>query len=63
MGSVPVLGRAPEGGNGLEKFHVQRSLAGYSPWGHKELDLATKTTTIQIYTDRYRYKHKDTEKT
>ena len=20
----------------LEKFHGQRSLAGYSPWGHKE---------------------------
>ena len=20
------------------KFHGQRSLAGYSPWGHKELD-------------------------
>ena len=20
-----------------EKFHGQRSLAGYSPWGHKEL--------------------------
>ena len=20
------------------KFHRQRSLAGYSPWGHKELD-------------------------
>ena len=21
------------------KFHGQRSLAGYSPWGHKELDM------------------------
>ena len=21
-----------------EKFHGQRSLVGYSPWGHKELD-------------------------
>ena len=21
------------------KFHQQRSLAGYSPWGHKELDM------------------------
>ena len=63
MGSVPVMGRSPEEGNGLEKFHVQRSLAGYSPRGCKELDLVTKTTTtIQIYTDRYRYKHKDTDK-
>ena len=23
-----------------EKFHGQRSLAGYSPWGHKKSDLA-----------------------
>ena len=23
----------------LGKFHGQRSLAGYSPWGHKELDM------------------------
>ena len=22
----------------LGEFHGQRSLAGYSPWGHKELD-------------------------
>ena len=22
-----------------EKFHGQRSLAGYSPWDHKELDM------------------------
>ena len=21
------------------EFHGQRSLAGYSPWGHKELDM------------------------
>ena len=35
----------PGGGHGnpfqyscLENLHGQRSLAGYSPWGHKELD-------------------------
>ena len=30
------------------KSHGQRSLAGYSPWGHKELgqDLATKRRQI-----------------
>ena len=30
------------------KSHGQRSLAGYSPWGHKELgqDLATKRQQI-----------------
>ena len=38
MSSTPVLGRSPGVGNGntlqyscLEKFHGQRSLAGYSP--------------------------------
>ena len=25
------------------KFHGQRSLAGYSPWGHKELDMTEHT--------------------
>ena len=34
-------------GNPLQLFlpgksHDQRSLAGYSPWGHKGLDIATK---------------------
>ena len=45
LGSVPGLGRSPGEGNGyplqysgLENSHGQRSLAGYSPWGHKELD-------------------------
>ena len=44
-GSIPGLGRSPGGGNGnpppvllSEKFHGERSLAGYSPWGCKELD-------------------------
>ena len=32
---IPGLGRAPEEGNSSlpGKFHGQRSLAGYSPWG------------------------------
>ena len=45
-GSIPGLRRSPRDGNGnplqyscLEKFHGQRSLAGYSPWGHKESDM------------------------
>ena len=44
LGSIPGLGRSP-GGHGnplqyscLENPHGQRSLAGYSPWGRKELD-------------------------
>ena len=42
-GLIPRSGRSPGGGNGnplqyvfLEKSHWQRSLAGWSPWGHKE---------------------------
>ena len=27
------------------KFHGQRSLAGYSPWGHKELDMTGQLST------------------
>ena len=25
----------------LGKFHGERSLAGYSPWGHEESDMST----------------------
>ena len=32
----------------LEKPHRQRSLAGYSPWGHRELDM-TEQLTLYIY--------------
>ena len=44
-GSPPGSGRPPGGGNGnplqyscLGDPPGQRSLAGYSPWGHKEAD-------------------------
>ena len=43
MGSIPGLGRSPGKGNGNPlqySCHGQRSLAGYSPWGHKESDRA-----------------------
>ena len=30
------------------KFHVQRSLSGYSPWGHKESDT-TEWARTHIY--------------
>ena len=30
-------------------FHGQRSLAGYSPWGYKELDMIKRLSTIFIY--------------
>ena len=43
-GLIPGLGRSPGEGNGnlLQYSGLEnskdRSLAGYSPWGHKELD-------------------------
>ena len=49
-GSVPVSGRSPGGGHGnplqcscLENPHAERSLAGYSPGDHKELDTMAVT--------------------
>ena len=48
VGSIPVSGRSPGGGNGnplqyscLEKLHGQRSLVGYSPWGRTRLGTNT----------------------
>ena len=49
MGTIPGLGRSPEGGHDnplqyscLENPHGQRSLAGYSPRGHKKLDVTER---------------------
>ena len=46
LGLIPGLGRFPGGGHGnplqyscLENSQGQRSLAGYSPLGQKELDM------------------------
>ena len=45
LGSIPGLGRSPGGGHGNPLQYSclenpgQRSLAGYSPWVHKELDI------------------------
>ena len=30
------------------EFHGQRSLAGYSPWGHKESDMTEQLTRKEI---------------
>ena len=53
--STPESGRSPGGGNGNPlqyscwyNSHGQRSLVGYSPWGHKELDR-TEWTHTHIY--------------
>ena len=53
-GSIPELGRSPRGGHGnplqysyLENLHGQRSLAGCTPWGHKELDMTEQLSIAQ----------------
>ena len=51
----PVSGRFPGGGNGNLPFllpgesHGQRSLVGYSPQCHKELDTTQHTRTTDLY--------------
>ena len=54
LDSVSGLGRSPGGGHGnplqyscLENLHGQRSLAGYSPWGYKELDMTKRLSSQQ----------------
>ena len=49
---IPELGRSPGGGHGnplqyscMENPCGQRSLAGYSPWGLKELDTTEQLST------------------
>ena len=51
-GVIPGLGRSPGGGHGnplqyscLENPRGQRSLAAYSPWGRKELDMTEQLST------------------
>ena len=69
LGSIPGLGWSLGGGHGnplqyscLENPHGQRSLEGYSPWGHKQLDTTEWLSTAQhiIFssgTQRVRWPH------
>ena len=58
-GSIPELGRSPGGRNGKSliflpgKFHGQRSLADYSPWGHKESDTTDELMNTHTHTHRW----------
>ena len=36
------------------KFHGQRSLAGYSPWGHKELAMTVELTQLVDFSFTFR---------
>ena len=52
LGSIPGSGRSPGGGRTWQstpiflpgEFQGQRSLAGYSPWGHRESDTTEQLT-------------------
>ena len=51
-GSVPVSGKIPWSKKWQPppvflpgKFHGQRSLVGYCPWGHKEWDMTEQLST------------------
>ena len=65
LGSIPWLGRSPGGGRGnpiqfscLKNPHEQRSLEGYSPWGHKKSD-----STEQLSTQHTQFKPNSINKT
>ena len=54
LGSVPGFGRSPGVGKWQPtpvflpgKFHGQRSLVGYCPWGCKESDTIEQLSTAQ----------------
>ena len=54
LDSIPELGRYLGGKlsntlqySGLENPHGQRSLVGYSPWGHKKLDIIERLSTAE----------------
>ena len=50
-GSIPELGRSPQGGHGNPlhflpgEFYGQKSLVGYSAWGCKESDRVMTEAT------------------
>ena len=54
LGAIPGLGRSlgrrhenPLQYSCLENPHGQRSLVGYSPWGHKESDMTEQLSKAQ----------------
>ena len=66
QGSIPGTGRSPGRGQGnslqcscLENPHGQRSLEGYSPWGHKELD--TTEQLMHAHTHTHTHTHARTK--
>ena len=69
LGLIPGLGRSPGGRLGnpfhysyLENLHGQRSLAGYSPWGHKESDATEQLHFLSSLSETYLSSHSITRK-
>ena len=65
LGSIPGWGRSPGEGNRLPtpvfwpgQSHGQRSLAGYSLWGHKESDTTKRLTHTHSISDTKMVWHK-----
>ena len=63
LGSIPGSGRSPAEGNGNNipvflpgEFHGQRSLMGYIPWDHEELNMTEQLTHKYVLT--YKIKKK-----
>ena len=56
-GLIPGSGRSPGGGQGNTPVFLpgesrgQRSLVGYSPWDHKELDTTEQLTLLLILSE------------
>ena len=55
LGLIPGLGRSLGGGHDnplqysfLENPHGQKSLADYSPWSRKELDMTEQLSTYMV---------------
>ena len=62
LGSIPGLGRSPGEGKGYPlqysgpgEFHGQRSLTGYSPWGHRVSHNWATFTFMKIYEYDFEY--------
>ena len=61
-GSIPGLGRSPEevNGNPLQyswpgASHGQRSLVGYSPWRHKELEITEHSVSMGLHSHKSQF--------
>ena len=70
VGLIPELGRSLEKGMAAPSFlpgksHGQRSLTGYSPGGHKELDTAERLTVriARSHTHTHTHTHTNTHTT